>query len=205
VVISRLDVSLGLLGVVIVAHLSVVVVHRIGSLLLSCNVLFAKDLLNLGYFFTHVRCIPDSLDKDTSTVGGFPNILNVYKFIHCRPDLVWDELIHKTALHDIDILVCLDLHIIQMIVVDVNLVAQVDNLSLLDLYQAVFAVKIESLISDEIISVITSLLWVLTTSISWLFKHDVGSFVLLGREVVFFEPHEKEAPSFEVRLHPVTH
>ena len=52
VVISRLDVSLGLLGVVIVAHLSVVVVHRIGSLLLSCNVLFAKDLLNLGYFFT---------------------------------------------------------------------------------------------------------------------------------------------------------
>ena len=104
-----------------------------------------------------MRCFPDALNEDSALVSGFPHLrivlaveAHVAEFIHVRGDGGWDEDVHVPVLEDLDSLIFLQFEVVQMIVVNVDLVAQIRHLSLLDLNQVIASHKVHSLVSVRI-------------------------------------------------------
>lgn len=119
--------------------------------------LSAENILKLVQFQTLVRSFPDALDEDATLISSLPIlsvllavIADVAEFIHVSGNDGWNENVHMPILEYLDSLIFLQLEIVQMIVVNVNLVAQIYALSLLDLDQRVSAHEVRTLVSLKI-------------------------------------------------------
>ena len=104
-----------------------------------------------------VRSFPDALDEDATLISSLPIlsvllavIADVAEFIHVSGIDSWNENVHMPILEYLDSLIFLQLEIVQMIVVNVNLVAQIYALSLLDLDQRVSAHEVRTLVSLKV-------------------------------------------------------
>ena len=157
-----------------------------------------------------MRCFPDALNEDSTLIGGFPQLIitlvvieaDVAEFVHFRGDSSRGEFVHVPVHEDLDPLVFLQFVVVQMIVVNVDLAAQVRRLSLLDLNQGVASHEVHSLVPVRIL--IPVLAW--AHIVLRLVESDSCVSVLVirhGHVKVLLKPFDHEVPTLCIGPHPI--
>ena len=101
-----------------------------------------------------MRSLPDAFNEDTALVSGFPGRVRVLvidsqvdQLIHVCGDHGAIKYEHQSVLQHLNPLVSLELEVVQVIVVDVNLMAKIGTLPLLDADEAMASIEAQSLVS----------------------------------------------------------
>jgi len=121
------------------------------SLLLDLS---AEDLLKLLQLETFVGRLPNTLDENAALVSRLPILClllvvdaDVAKLVHVRGDRGRGEDVQVPVLKHLDLLILLELEVIQMVVININLVAQINRLALLYLDKGVSAHEVGASVS----------------------------------------------------------
>ena len=86
--------------------------------------------------------LPNALNEHSTLVSGFPSLRELplvlweadrAQFVHVNRNDSAHEHTHMPVVEDLNLLVLLKLEIVQMVVVNIDLLAQVNELALLDL------------------------------------------------------------------------
>ena len=155
--------------------------------------------------------LPDALNEDSSLVSSLPILLNlliveadIAKFIHIRGDYGRVENVHLSIVQNHDSLVFLEFEIIQMVVVNIKLMAEIRCVTLLDLDERVASHEVGALVPVRVrVSVVAG-----ASMVTWLIEPHQGIAVLiLGQWAlgVLLVPLDHVVPLARVGLHPVAH
>ncbi len=107
-----------------------------------------------------MRVFPSTLNEDVSFVCGLPLgvlgaiiVANVTKLIHFSHDSRTRESVHLTVIENLDFLVFDELVVVQVIVVNIYLIFQIGDLSLLDLNEREFAIPVEAVVLSLVVAI----------------------------------------------------
>ena len=157
-----------------------------------------------------MRSLPDALDEDTTLVSGLPGSVRVLvidsqvdQLVHVCGNDGAIKYMHQSVLQHLNPLVSLQLEVVQVIVVDVNLMAEIGTLTLLDADEAVASEEAQGLVSARKRVPVDAG----SSHRARLVQMHRGLAVVLRprRLVVLLVPVDHVAPQFGVSLHPFSH
>ena len=106
-----------------------------------------------------MRVFPSTLNEDVSFVCGLPLgvlgaiiVANVTKLVHLSHHRGTRENVHLTVVENLDFLVFNELVVVQVIVINIYLIFEIGDLSLLDLNEREFAVPVEDVVLSLVVA-----------------------------------------------------
>ena len=157
-----------------------------------------------------MRGLPDTLNEDTALVSSLPGSVvvlvidsHVDQLVHVSGDHGAIKYVHQSILKHKNPLVSLQLEVIQVVVVDVNLVAKIGTLTLLDADEAMASKEAQGLVSARKRVPVDAG----SSYRARLVQMHRGLAVVLrpGRLVVLLVPIDHISPQLGVSLHPLSH